>query len=154
MKGGPPLYGVFGLYVALARAGPASLLTAAQEAMKRFSFFGSAVAAAADPAAELALCRARVGELEARLASSEAERGELRARLAALDAAFVSLDKEHNVHIFLERLRDFGAELPSDVLLNIMDRVPDIKCVSVEVVVRVHPLLYLPCLVWCAAQIA
>ena len=130
------------------------------------SLFAAAAAppaGAADHEAELALSRARVGELEARLAASEAERGELQARLAAgpaptghpkggngkivvrlaaADAAAselraanealarenAALKKEHETALFDWRPRDFAAELPAGVLLNIMDHAPDGRC--------------------------
>ena len=75
--------------------------------------------------------------LEARLTTVEAEGGELRAalsvqggRLAALEEVCglgppeeEVVDPEPVLCPFLERRRDFGAELPAAVLLLIMDRV-------------------------------
>ena len=88
----------------------------------------------------------RVGELEARLASLEAHFSEQGGRLAATEAAaselraanealareLAAVKKAHDVCLFFERRRDCGAELPAGVLLNIMDHVPDIKCVSLS----------------------
>ena len=107
-------------------------------------------AGAVDPAAELAL-QARVSELETRLAASEAREGELMAgragdlesRLAAAEAAaselraanealareLAAVKKEHETALFDWRPRDFGAEFPAGVLLNIMDHAPDGRCV-------------------------
>ena len=91
-----------------------------------------AEAAVPSPAvsAELALSRARVVELEARLAAAEAAASELRAANEALARELAAVKKAHETALFDWRPRDFGAELPAGVLLNIMDRVPDSKCVE------------------------
>ena len=100
-------------------------------------------------------CLARAGELEARLAAAEAASSELRGRLAATEAALayardqaelaalgggfsrlsraVEKGRARRTAHFLERRRDFGAELPPGVLLHIMDRAPDRKCVCVGI---------------------
>ena len=90
---------------------------------------------AIDPAAELALSRARVGELEAtegelraRLAAAEAAASELRAANEALAREHAALKQEHAAALFDWRPRDFAAELPAGVLLKIMDHAPDGRC--------------------------
>ena len=75
-----------------------------------------------------AACRARAEELEARLAAAEAAASELRAANEALAREHAALKKVHDVCLFFERRRDFGAELPPGVLLNIMDHAPSSKC--------------------------
>ena len=93
---------------------------------------------AIDPADELTWSLAREGELAGRLASLEATKSELRGRLVASEAAaaelrgaYEAVKKEHDVCLFFERRRDFAAELPTGVLLKIMDHAPDRKCVAI-----------------------
>ena len=107
-------------------------------------------AASLDLAAELALSRARVGELEstedvlrARLAAAEAAASELRAANEALAREHAAVKKEHGVCLFFERRRDFGAELPAGVLLNILDHAPDSKCVGFPIINRMLLVIYI-----------
>ena len=116
-----------------------------------------AVPAAGGPGRGHAACRARAGELEARLAAAEASASELRGRLAASEATASELRTSNEAlardlasareqaelaslgggfsHLgeAVEKgralRRDFGAELPPGVLLLIMDRASDRKCV-------------------------
>ena len=91
---------------------------------------GGRLAASESAAAELraaneALARERAavkGENAAALASAQEQ-----AELAALGGGFAHLDEAVEKGRALRR--DFGAELPPGILLHIMDRSPDRKCV-------------------------
>ena len=103
----------------------ASLASAEAAAAEQGGRLAAAEAAAADlRAANEALTR----EHAAVLASSR----EPQAALSALGPAlsFSAVEAALRTARFLERRRDFGAELPAGVLLHIMDRAPDRKCVS------------------------
>ena len=72
-------------------------------------------------------------EHAAAIASSQALQAHLAARTgSSLSHLIFSVEAEHTLRTaqFLERRRDFGAELPPGVMLLIMDRAPGRKCVS------------------------
>ena len=91
--------------------------------------------AAADDAELRATSEALAGEhaAEAREHAAVLASSREQAALAALGpgaSSFGAVEAALRAARFLERRRDFGAELPALVLLNIMDRAPNRKCVS------------------------
>ena len=82
--------------------------------------------------------RAALSEQGGRLDAAEAAAAELRAANEALAREHAALKQDHDVCLFFARRRDFGAELPAGVLLNIMDRAPSSKCASVEILAGRH----------------
>ena len=74
--------------------------------------------------------RAALSEQGGRLDAAEAAAAELRAANEALAREHAALKQDHDVCLFFARRRDFGAELPAGVLLNIMDRAPSSECVG------------------------
>ena len=158
VAGGPEGGGGGLHYTCLARAGELEARLAAAEAA--LSEQGGRLAAAATTEGELraSLTAAEAAASELRDVNEALSRGacslerehaaearehadvlasfrELQAALSALGpgVSIGAVEAALRTARFLERRRDFGAELPAGVLLNIMDRAPDCKCVVVEI---------------------
>ena len=135
----PPLSGMDSLSeLSLSRARLGELGATEGELRVRLA---AAEAAASEQGGLLSSAEAERDELRDRLVESEAAASELRVANEALARELAVLKKEHAelrgshaAALFDWRPRDFGAELPAAVLLNIMDHAPDGRCVNVRLI--------------------